>query len=186
MCIRDRSLNNAASADTALRKLQSVMRNNVNANFGSRLKLVEKLEEAGDYFLLPRIAGQSLSSPTPRGLQAVTATGTGAAGLTTNPATLAALPAFSPRLMGELSRQVGRGRGAIDTGVGAIRERMPSLSPEQQAIIDQIPELRSFQVPAQVSRLGGAIMNQPSNEPMTREEFERLKMLSGNQRTLMQ
>ena len=70
------SLGKNASADTALRKLQSVMRNNVNANFGNRLKLVEKLEEAGDYYLLPRIAGQSLNSYTPRGLQAAAATGT--------------------------------------------------------------------------------------------------------------
>ena len=49
------SLSDKASADTALRKLQSVMRNNVNANFGNRLKLAERLEQAGDY-LLPRIA----------------------------------------------------------------------------------------------------------------------------------
>lgn len=179
------SLNNAASADTALRKLQSVMRNNVNANFGSRLRLVEKLEEAGDYFLLPRIAGQSLSSLAPRGLQALTATGTGVAGLT-NPATLATLPAFSPRLMGELSRQVGKVRGGIDAGIGAVKDRMPSLSREQQAIINQIPELRRFQVPAQVSRLGGAIMNEPANQAMTQEEFDRLRSLSQDQQILMQ
>ena len=182
------SLNNAASADTALRKLQSVMRNNVNANFGSRLRLVEKLEEAGDYFLLPRIAGQSLSSITPRGLQAVTAGGAGITGLSgmANPATLAALPAFSPRIMGELSRQVGRGRGLIDAGIGAVKDRMPSLSPAQQAIVNQIPELNRFQVPAQASRLAGAIMNEPANQPMTQEEFDRMRLLSQDQQALMQ
>ena len=42
------SLNNTASADTALRKLQSVVRNNVNANFGARLNLVEQRDSAGD------------------------------------------------------------------------------------------------------------------------------------------
>ena len=42
------SLGDSSAADTALRKLQSVMRDNVNANFGSRLRLVEQLEKAGD------------------------------------------------------------------------------------------------------------------------------------------
>jgi hypothetical protein len=33
------SLGNKASADTALRKLTSLMRNNVNTNYGERLRL---------------------------------------------------------------------------------------------------------------------------------------------------
>ena len=67
-----------------------------------------------------------------RGLQAVIAAGTGITGIATNPAALAALPAFSPRIMGELSRQFVRGLGAIDAGIGKDRDRMPCLSPEQQ------------------------------------------------------
>ncbi len=178
------SLSDKASADTALRKLQSVMRNNVNANFGNRLKLVERLEEAGDYFLLPRIAGQALSSPTPRGLQAVTATGTGITGMT-NPGTLAALPLFSPRAMGEVSRVAGMTRGQLDRAFDALPKR-DNLSPQQQQLLDMIPDFRQLQLPLQASRLGGAIMNEDPSGQMTPEELRRLMMLRDEQRILMQ
>ncbi len=178
------SLSDKASADTALRKLQSVMRNNVNANFGNRLKLVERLEEAGDYFLLPRIAGQALSSPTPRGLQAVTATGTGITGMT-NPGTLAALPMFSPRAMGEVSRVAGMTRGQLDRAFDALPKR-DNLSPQQQQLLDMIPDFRQLQLPLQASRLGGAIMNEDPTGQMTPEELRRLMMLRDEQRILMQ
>ena len=178
------SLSDKASADTALRKLQSVMRNNVNANFGNRLKLVERLEEAGDYFLLPRIAGQALSSLTPRGLQAVTATGTGITGMT-NPGTLAALPLFSPRAMGEVSRVAGMTRGQLDRAFDALPKR-DNLSPQQQQLLDMIPDFRQLQTPLQASRLGGAIMNEDPSGQMTPEELRRLMMLRDEQRILMQ
>jgi len=178
------SLSDKASADTALRKLQSVMRNNVNANFGNRLKLVESLEEAGDYFLLPRIAGQALNSPTPRGLQAVTATGTGITGMT-NPGTLAALPMFSPRVMGEVSRVAGMTRGQLDRAFDKLPKR-DALSPQQQQLLDMIPDFRQLQLPLQASRLGGAIMNEDPSGQMTPEELRRLMMLRDEQRVLMQ
>jgi hypothetical protein len=85
------SLGNRASADTSMRKLQSLMRNNVNTNYGNRLDLAGKLEAAGGQEIMPAIAGQSLNSFTPRGLQGMAATGLGGFGLA-NPATLAALP----------------------------------------------------------------------------------------------
>jgi len=178
------SLSDKASADTALRKLQSVMRNNVNANFGNRLKLVERLEEAGDYFLLPRIAGQALNSPTPRGLQAVTATGTGITGMT-NPGTLAALPMFSPRVMGEVSRVAGMARGQLDRAFDKLPKR-DALSPQQQQLLDMIPDFQKLQLPLQASRLGGAIMNEDPSGQMTPEELQRLMMLRDEQRILMQ
>lgn len=178
------SLSDKASADTALRKLQSVMRNNVNANFGNRLKLVERLEEAGDYFLLPRIAGQALNSPTPRGLQAVTATGTGITGMT-NPGTLAALPMFSPRVMGEVSRVAGMTRGQLDRAFDKLPKR-DALSPQQQQLLDMIPDFQKLQLPLQASRLGGAIMNEDPSGQMTPEELRRLMMLRDEQRILIQ
>jgi hypothetical protein len=101
------SLGNRASADTSMRKLQSLMRNNVNTNYGNRLNLAGQLEMAGGQEIMPALAGQALNSWTPRGMQGVAATGLGGFGLA-NPATLAALPATSPRLMGEAAFAVGK------------------------------------------------------------------------------
>jgi hypothetical protein len=106
------SLGNKAAADTSMRKLQSLMRNNVNTNYGNRLGLANTLEGQGAD-ILPAVAGQAASSMTPRGLQGLAATGAGLAGFM-NPATLAALPFTSPRLMGEMSY----GLGAMTRGFG--------------------------------------------------------------------
>jgi hypothetical protein len=102
------SLGEKASTDTALRKLQSIGRNNANTNFGNRTKLVEDMQNAGAPQMLNSIAGQSLSSWTPRGLQAAGATGLGGLSLYGhNPVLAASLLSTSPRLMGELSQSLG-------------------------------------------------------------------------------
>lgn len=106
------SLGNKASADTSMRKLQSLMRNNVNTNYGNRLDLAGTLEDNGAD-IMNAVAGQAASSLTPRGLQGLAATGAGVASLA-NPATLAVLPFTSPRLMGELAY----GLGAVSRGAG--------------------------------------------------------------------
>jgi hypothetical protein len=109
------SLGQKATADTALRKLQSIMRNNVNTNYGRRLELGKLLEENGATHLMAALSGQSLSAWFPRGLGKLGAEFAllGGAGHFISPWTLAATPLMSPRLMGELSHGVGRtvGRG---------------------------------------------------------------------------
>jgi hypothetical protein len=115
------SLNPKASVDTTLRKLQSVMRDNVNTNYGKRADLVQLLQDSGAKNLLNKLAGQSLKSFEPRGLARVTAglgtiaTGAGAAFL--NPMSLlpvaGALATQSPRLVGELTHLSGRGANAL-------------------------------------------------------------------------
>ena len=185
------SLGKNASADTSLRKLQSVMRNNVNANFGNRLKLVEKLEEAGDYFLLPRIAGQALNSYTPRGLQAAAATSTTLPSIlsgTLNPATLATLPMFSPRIMGETFRQLGRGVGAVDKVLDNISPT--NLNPFQRQLMESakgsVPDFKTLQGPAQAGRFAtAALEGEEERSQMTREELSRLLNLSDSQKRLI-
>ena len=111
------SLGRTAAADTALRKLQSVMRDNVNANFGSRLRLVEKLEKAGDALLLPKLAGQDLQPVVPKGIAKVAAGGNVlASAATLNPQSLALLPFTSPRLMGEAAMAGGQGIRLLNEG----------------------------------------------------------------------
>jgi hypothetical protein len=104
------SLGNRSAADTAIRKLQSLTRNNANTNYGYRMELVKALQNQGGEDLMPALAGQALSSFTPRGLAGQgAALGIGAGGaLTVNPMALAALPLTSPRLVGMGAYGIGR------------------------------------------------------------------------------
>jgi hypothetical protein len=102
------SLGNRASADTALRKLQSLTRNNVNTNYGNRLSLAQQLEEEGGKPFINALAGQALSSPTARGIAGGLETATGIAGTFLNPAFLFALPLQTPRLVGEGAYAAGK------------------------------------------------------------------------------
>lgn len=101
---------------TGLNKLQSVMRNNVNTNYGRRAQLAQQLVNAGAKDMMPKLAGQNLQAWIPRGLgRAVTqmaihgGVGAAAAGF---PAALAAIaasaPLASPRLMGNTFYRSGQ------------------------------------------------------------------------------
>ncbi len=102
------SLGRNASADTTLRKLQSLTRNNVNTNYGSRVNSAKVLEDAGATTLMPSLAGQALNTLMPRGLMGQ-ALGAGAlvGGQLLNPLFLAGLPLSSPRLVGEAANLAG-------------------------------------------------------------------------------
>lgn len=109
---RSLSLGQKATADTALRKLMSIMRNNVNTNFGERSRLLAEIEGA-PHLLRPRIAGSSMSDFVPGGLQGA-GMGLGMAGLTsvTDLATGLGYGAVSsPRLVGEAAHLAGRAAG---------------------------------------------------------------------------
>lgn len=115
---RTLGLKKGSSEDTALRKLTSVMRNNVNTNFGSREAAAKALEEAGAPNLMKRIAGQSLNAKTPRGLVKLLTAGEGLAlpiTALTNPHLLplimADMATQSPRVIGELAHLGGKGAG---------------------------------------------------------------------------
>lgn len=95
------SLKDTKSIDTSLRKLQSVMRDNVNASQGYKGQVLEGLDKRGR--LAPALAGQALSNWAPRGLARVPAE---LAAL--HPNFWAALPFASPRAAGNLAYQVGR------------------------------------------------------------------------------
>jgi len=102
--VRELSLGKNAAAGTTLRKLQSVMRNNVNTNYGNRLEMLKTLDPS----LLPALAGQALNTVAPRGLQSLGAGSVAAYGSLVDPTLLAALPFQSPRLMGELALKSGQ------------------------------------------------------------------------------
>ena len=129
---RTLSLGDKASADTAMRKLQSLMRNNVNTNYGRRISLAQELSNAGGIDLMPALAGQAMNSLTPRGLQGASNVPTaylayGAGG----PALAAAdVLSSSPRVVGETAYKYGQMAGALNKGAEAVSSRVP-MTPQQ-------------------------------------------------------
>jgi hypothetical protein len=111
---RTLSLNQNASIDTALRKLQSTLRDNVNTSYGRRTELAQFLVNSGAPHLMERLAGQALHSWMPRGLPRLLAAGAVegplalAAGVGAAAKAAPALATMSPRLMGEIAHGLGR------------------------------------------------------------------------------
>ena len=116
------SLGNKAAADTSMRKLQSLMRNNANTNYGTRTNLAKTLEKAGGQELMPALAGQAVNEWMPRGIQrAMTGSGGAALALTGNiPAAVGMGLVSSPRLVGEASYLGGKASGLLGSGTAQI------------------------------------------------------------------
>jgi hypothetical protein len=129
------------NVDSAGRKLTSIFRNNVNTNYGSRTEQAKRLSDldpSGKLF--PTLAGQSLSSALPRGIQGAFAragatSGVAGIGLDMIPMALdvpgylsgynlAALPVSSPRLVGEAAYYGGRGAGATSKALEPVTSRV--------------------------------------------------------------
>lgn len=127
---RSLSLGDKASVATGLNKLQSLMRNNVNTNYGYRQELANKLMQSGGGDLMPAIAGQALSAKTPRGLvgqglDVSALLGTALTGGAHIPATLATMATTSPRLMGEVAYKAGQ-----------IAAKAPKMTDEQKRLAE--------------------------------------------------
>lgn len=121
---KELSLNPKANPNTALRKLQSVLRDNANTSWGNRAGMADRLAEAGAPNLLSSLSGQALSTSIPRGLaKFADGAAIGGAALAGNPMSLAALPFASPRLMGEAAY----GLGAFNRGATGLLGRMPQV-----------------------------------------------------------
>ena len=130
---RSLSLGNKSTTDTALRKLQSLMRNNANTNYGQRLASADALATQGGQDILPAVAGQALNSWTPRGIQGAIAGTGGPIAAVLNPSLLAAMPAASPRAVGEMARVAGEGvRSApMQAIIDALRQFVPAVGRSQ-------------------------------------------------------
>jgi len=113
------SLGKNASVDTAIRKLQSLMRDNVQTNYSQRVKLGQELESKGGEMFMPGLAGQQGQSWTPRSIQGgvlpVAAIATG-----NLPAAAGLALASSPRLVGEAAHAVGKGTGVATRALNKL------------------------------------------------------------------
>jgi hypothetical protein len=115
------SLGDEASVDTAMRKLQSVMRNNVQTNYGQRENLVKELERKGGREIMPSLAGQSLNAWVPRNLAAQLGT-TGIASVVAamRPKLLPILGLTSPRAVGETTYALNRTTAELAKAMGGM------------------------------------------------------------------
>lgn len=165
--------------DTAARKLQSIMRNNANTNYGMRAKRGERLAELDETgTLMAANAGQMASAPTARGItRGVVAGGTvPGAGIAAalNPATLFAsvplMAATSPRLTGELAYGAGR-----LTGTGARVAKDISQSQLGQGVTTTAKAIADLYQKYPELGLAGAQLGSRAEET----EVERLKRLYG-------
>ncbi|QDH50424.1 hypothetical protein [Caulobacter phage KcrB] len=128
------SLGNRVGLDTSSRKLQSIMRNNANTDYGRRAELGDLLEKYGAETLVPSIAGQALSSATPRAFGGAL-TGAGSLGLmqVLGPKALVGLAAASPRLVGEVVHGASRVASPVVRGVDELAQRYGQVQPTLMA-----------------------------------------------------
>lgn len=141
------SLGNKSAADTSMRKLQSLMRNNVQTNYGNRLDLAKTLEQQGGEEILPAVAGQAMNSWMPRGMIGSIEKAGGLLGLLHNPASAlpmaAAAPFASPRMMGEALYKYGALKGKAE-GIASrylpalMGTSNPALTGEGAVVADQL------------------------------------------------
>ena len=158
------SLGKRASADTALRKLQSIMRNNVATNYGNRLKLAKELQEKGGAEFMPALAGQTLSSALPRGLQRATTIPTtgGAFALGGGLAAIPALAASSPRLVGEAAYYAGKAAKGAKIPAREINKLATKFNTTPAEVGNILYQLRSrMEEPSESDK------NQPAPIPMS-------------------
>lgn len=127
---RTLSLNERATRDTAIRKLLSTTRSNVNTNFGHRQELIDNLAKY-EPTLPGALAGRALEGFAPQGLARAAASPsvTGWLGLTVDPvlagpAALASLAISSPRVIGETAYKIG-----------SLQRQLDRLTPAQRRLL---------------------------------------------------
>lgn len=134
--------------ESVTRKLQAAIgRNNATVSYGQRAGQAERLNELDpEGTIIPTLAGTSLSSWKPRGLNAAVTLGAGIPAAFANPLALLAAPAFMPRVVGEATygagraagtgkrafdavagSKVGQGLGAAGTGLAELYQKYPQL-----------------------------------------------------------
>jgi len=111
------SFKRGAAQDTSLRKLQTILRDNVNASYGNREQLAQYLIANGSPNLMEKLAGQALNPYSPRGLGKlslnifgqIAAIAAGSMGGVPLATFLGGVAVSSPRLMGNIAYLSGVG-----------------------------------------------------------------------------
>ena len=133
--------------DTALRKLQSIFRNNSNTNYGARVGNIQSIVDRNPD-IMPALAGQMMSSDLPRGLDSLIPKGasvgmmaTAGAGLY-NPMMIPLMLAQSPKLIGNTLYKAGSGLKSFDDIAGNLPSRGLNLTGNIAKNLNNINTLR--------------------------------------------
>ena len=168
---RELSLKANANVGTSLRKLQSVLRNNVSTAYGYRRELLDFLTKAGAPHLMERLAGQALRPWEPRGLgklghqlameAAAAGIGAGVAGVSGalgGAGGLAATMALgSPRAVGEAAYLGGR-------AVSPLRMAAEALPPAARQAAQSVITARAGRALQHATDVSGTV------SPVLREQ----------------
>jgi hypothetical protein len=115
-----------SAVDTQVRKLASIMNDNVNTAYGRRVELAERLSDArGGGTLMDLAAGAQLAPLRGRGLANVSSAAILAGGATVNPWLLAAYPATVPRVVGEAAYAAGRTAPSLGAALRGAQAAAP-------------------------------------------------------------
>ena len=109
-----------------------------------------------------------MSSTVPRGIQAAVASGNVGLGLSTTPGALAALPMYSPRLVGEGAMKIGEGARAVSPVTEAVA---PSFNAAQRLLQERSGAIRGTLAG---SRLAGQTAR-ADDDLLTEEQLELLR-----------
>lgn len=137
------SMGEKAATDTSLRKLQSVMRNNANTNFGNRLSMADQLDAVSPNYLMTQLSGQALNSIAPRGLAGKLASMANLTAGAYTPGLLPLLALQSPRIMGETAVLSGKGAKVANKAVKAAKAAKLGKATTKLYQANQINEARN-------------------------------------------
>lgn len=123
------SLGQKASAESGLRKLQSITRNNAMTNFGQRADYGKILEDAGQNNLISNLYAQSLSTPLSRGIGGAFQGATSGIGYALGgiPGAIGTMAVQSPRFMGEAALKTGQAARLAKKPTEAINKLAKSM-----------------------------------------------------------
>ena len=130
---------NRSSADTAMRRLQSITRNNANTNYGNRLSLAQTLEKEGGKPFISMLEGQAMNAEQARGLAGL-GQNLSMMGGVVQPGFWATLPLQIPRVVGETTYLGGRAAKAASApfrAIGADAQDLNTLATLVRPQMDQ-------------------------------------------------
>jgi hypothetical protein len=177
------SLGKKASYDTALRKLQSVFRNNAYTNYSARAKLAELISQRAPN-LMPMLAGQAANTWMPRGLVGKMLTGgagiTAGAAALANPAVLATIAPLAAMSSPKAAAGIAHGAGMVSGAVGrALPQEARAAARTSIVANTRVPDPMAFAEEKLTPDVMAKLKSSPAVRPQLSKWAQAVKRGSG-------